>query len=587
MHWGIRHIATRFALLLGLAAIAPLLAYGVLSIRSLQQGTRTSVVEGNGNVATRAAEEVGRYVRTYADLLKALGADLQNTGLQRWQQDRIIKNFVLQFPEFREITLFDVDGDVLATSRIGRPRVTLPPNAPMTIDGVGMSPTFSDDALLPTAVFSAEMRQLDAPAGWLAGEFSLEQLWRMVDRIRIGREGHAMVLAPGGELLAHGAPDKKALIAQRRNMSAHPLVSAILSEAEPKSPIAAEYTDESGVRRLGVGTRISPLGWIIVVEQPTAEAYATQTALQRELMVAIIVALLLMIGVGYGLGRGFIRPILVLQKGTHAVAAGQLDARVDIRTGDEFSDLGDAFNTMAARLSELKEDVKRQERQATLGRLAAGLVHDLSHPVQNIGNSLRLLFREEQDQETSDTLRRTIDRELGTLKRFIEDLRNLANPRPIERFAVDVNGSLADVVEPARADAQRAGVEIEARYADCPLTIDGDRFAIGRVFRNLLTNALQASEPGGRVAVNTKRVGDRIVITVSDTGIGIPSDRLASIFDEFMTTKRGGLGLGLAISKRIVEQLDGTIDVESDSRGTVFTVTFPSRENAAAESAAS
>ena len=587
MHWGIRHIATRFALLLGLAAIAPLLAYGVLSIRSLQQGTRTSVVEGNGNVATRAAEEVGRYVRTYADLLKALGADLQNTGLQRWQQDRIIKNFVLQFPEFREITLFDVDGDVLATSRIGRPRVTLPPNAPMTIDGVGMSPTFSDDALLPTAVFSAEMRQLDAPAGWLAGEFSLEQLWRMVDRIRIGREGHAMVLAPGGELLAHGAPDKKALIAQRRNMSAHPLVSAILSEAEPKSPIAAEYTDESGVRRLGVGTRISPLGWIIVVEQPTAEAYATQTALQRELMVAIIVALLLMIGVGYGLGRGFIRPILVLQKGTHAVAAGQLDARVDIRTGDEFSDLGDAFNTMAARLSELKEDVKRQERQATLGRLAAGLVHDLSHPVQNIGNSLRLLFREEQDQETSDTLRRTIDRELGTLKRFMEDLRNLANPRPIERFAVDVNGSLADVVEPARADAQRAGVEIEARYADCPLTIDGDRFAIGRVFRNLLTNALQASEPGGRVAVNTKRVGDRIVITVSDTGIGIPSDRLASIFDEFVTTKRGGLGLGLAISKRIVEQLDGTIDVESDSRGTVFTVTFPSRENAAAESAAS
>src|SRR5262249_33737120 len=132
------------------------------------------------------------------------------------------------------------------------------------------------------------------------------------------------------------------------------------------------------------------------------------------------------------------------------------------------------------------------------------------------------------------------------------------------------------------------GVDIEARFADCPLMIDGDRFAIGRVFRNLLANAVQASESGGRVAVNTKRIGDRIVITVSDTGIGIPPDRLVSIFDEFMTTKRGGLGLGLAISKRIVEQLDGTIDVESEaSKGTVFTVTFPSRELDAAESAAS
>src|SRR5207249_9877867 len=285
---------------------------------------------------------------------------------------------------------------------------------------------------------------LGAPAGWLVGEFRLEQLWRMVDRIRIGGQGYAMVLAPDGELLAHGAPDKKALVAQRRNLSAHPLVAAILAGSDVKTPIATEYADEDGVRRLGVGTRMLPLGWIVVVEQPTDEAYATQFALQRQLTVAIVVALLAMISVGYLLGRGFIRPIVALKQGSQALAAGQLDARVDIRTGDEFSDLGDAFNTMARRLSELQEGVKRQERQATLGRLAAGFVHDLSHPVQNIGNSIRLLFREDQDQDTSDVLRRTIDRELGTLKRFMEDLRNLVNPRPIERFAVDVNPAFAE-----------------------------------------------------------------------------------------------------------------------------------------------
>ena len=78
----IRRIATRFALLLALSAVVPLVAYGVVSIRSLQRGTRASVVEGNENVVVRAAEEVRRYITTNADLLKALGADLQNTGLR-------------------------------------------------------------------------------------------------------------------------------------------------------------------------------------------------------------------------------------------------------------------------------------------------------------------------------------------------------------------------------------------------------------------------------------------------------------------------------------------------------------------------
>src|SRR5213593_3871946 len=101
----IRHIATRFALLLAVAAVIPLLAYGLISLMSLERGTRESIVAGNQNVATRAAEEIRRYVTTDARLLKALVADLQDTGLESWQQERILKNYVLRFPEFHEITL--------------------------------------------------------------------------------------------------------------------------------------------------------------------------------------------------------------------------------------------------------------------------------------------------------------------------------------------------------------------------------------------------------------------------------------------------------------------------------------------------
>ena len=583
----IRHLAVRFALLLAVAAVLPLIAYGVVSILSLQRGTRQSIIAGNQNVAVRAAEEIRRYVVTNAELLKALAADLQDTGLSQRQQDQTLKNYVLQFREFREITLFDEQGAMIASSRVGKPRVVVPKDAKLTINGVSMSPIRVDEDLLPTSVFTIRLTHLNQPAGWLAGEFSLEEMWRMVDQIRIGGHGFAMVVAPGGELVAHGDPDKKALVAQTRNMSGHPLLAAARARSDA-APVSEEYADEDGRSQLGVAARIAQLGWTVIVEQPTREAYASATVLQRQLVISISLALLAMITVGYLFGRSFINPILALQRGTHDIAAGQLDTRVDIRRDDELGDLGHAFNTMADRLVTLQEEVKRQERQAMFGRIAAGLVHDLSHPIQNIGNSTRLLLRDDLDQESRQMFRLTIERELETLKRFMDDLRHVVKPKPIERFAMDVNGSVAEIAESMRSEGDRNGVTVETQYAQGPLVIEGDRFALGRVYRNLITNAIQATEPGGRVTIATSRAGDQVQISVTDTGSGIPPERISAIFDDFVTTKRRGLGLGLAISKRIVEQLNGTIDVQSEvGHGTAFTLRFPARDDRSAHAAAS
>jgi signal transduction histidine kinase len=575
----IRHIATRFALILAVAAVLPLLAYGIVSILSLQAATRESVVTGNLNVATRAAEEIRRYLVSHADILRALAAQMQDTGLDRAQQQQVLRNYVLQFGEFRELTLFDEAGALAASSRVGPPRVTIPRDVALEVDGISMSPIRVDDDLLPTTEFAVRLTRLNEPAGWLGGEFSLEEMWRMVDQIRIGSRGFALVAAPDGKLIAHGAPDKKALVAQGAKLSEHPLVG---SAGKAERPEWQEYDDPTNGRQLAVAARIPAFGWTVIVEQPTSEAYAGAIALQRQLIVAIGVALLVMVAVGWLFGRRFIAPIFTLQRGTQAIAGGDLASRVTITTGDEFSDLGNAFNQMADRLVELQEDVKRQERQAMFGRIAAGLVHDLSHPIQNLGNSTRLLLRDDVDQESRETFQRMIERELATLKRFMEDLRNVVKPKPIERFAMDINVAVAEMVESMRSEAERTQIALEAKYAPGPLTIEGDRFALGRVFRNLITNALQATEPGGSVVVTTARAGNRVEVNVTDTGSGIPADRLARIFDDFVTTKRRGLGLGLAISKRIVEQLDGTIAVESVvGRGTSFTLQFPARDDQA------
>jgi signal transduction histidine kinase len=568
----IRHIATRFALILAVAAVLPLFGYGVWSLITLQRGTRESITAGNLNVANRAADEIRRYIVSNAEILKALGADLQDTGLQPWQQDRILKNYVLEFREFRELTLFDEAGAALATSRAGKPRLAIPASLPPIIDGVAMSPIRVDDDLLPTTTFAIHLTHLNQPSGWLVGEFSLEEMWRMVDQIRIGERGFALVVAPDGALIAHGDPDQKALVAQSRNMSAHPLVA----DAAAGSAAGREYVDDGGRQQLAVAARIDPLNWTVIVEQPTSEAYANASRLTRQLTIAAIAALLVMIAVGLLFGRRFIAPIFLLRTGTQAIAEGKLETRVNIDSVDEFGQLGASFNSMADKLVELQENVKRQERQAMFGRVVAGLFHDLNHPIQNIGNNARLLLREDLDGEGKSMAQRIIERELGTLKRFMDDVLNIAKPRPLERFAVDMNASVSEIVEAMRAEGERTNITVAGEYAEGPLTIAGDRFALGRVYRNLITNAIQATPAGGRVTATTARVGTMIQVRVSDTGSGIPPDRLGAIFDDFVTTKRRGLGLGLATSKRIVEQLDGTITVESEvGRGTTFTLRFP------------
>ena len=567
-------ISTRFALLLAAAAVVPLLGYGAMSIFSLRTGAQQAVIDGNLNVARQVAEQIELYVTGSVNILKAVAADLQQTGLQRWQQDRILKNFVLQFTEFRELTLLDDNGQLIVSSRLGRPTVTVPGSEGVNINGVLISRFSVDDALLPTALIAVRLVDRDG-GGWLVGHLNLEAMWRMIDRIRVGAKGYALVVTNEGQLLAHGDPAAKSRVARGDNMRAHPLVAHI-EAALPNEQVTFDQYDDDRGPMLGVAARLPSLGWTVIVEQSRDEAFAIPIRLQWQLGIAIAVALMVMLGVGYFWGYRFIDPILALTRGTRALAEGKLDERVKVDSSDEIGQLGLAFNNMADRLVELQEDVRKKERQAMFGRISIGLVHDLSHPIQNIGNSCKLIVKMFDDQEYRETFKRTIERELAQVKRVLDDLRNVARPMPLQRFPVDINKEIAELVESMQSTAEKAGLTIETEFVFGQLFIEADLFALNRVYRNLIMNSLQATPPRGRVVVRTLRDAGYATVEVSDTGCGIPKERLETIFEDFVTTKRRGLGLGLAISKKIVEQLDGTITVSSDvGVGSTFALKFP------------
>ncbi len=566
-------LTNRFALLLAAAAVVPLLAYGAVSVLSLRAGAQQAVIVGNLNVARQISEQIELYVTGSINILKAVAADLQQTGLQQWQQDRILKNFVIQFAEFKELTLINDEGTPFVSSRLGTPTVSVPGSEGIDFNGVLISPFYVDDDLLPTATIA--VRLADREGGWLVGRLNLEAMWRMVDRIRVGENGFALVVTSDGRLLAHGNPTAKSRVARGDNLQQHPLVARMGNMPTETEVTSAQYENEQGAT-LGVAARLPSLEWTVIVEQPESEAFAIPIRLQRQLGIAIAVALMVMLGVGYVWGRRFIGPILALTRGTRALADGRLTERVTVDSTDEIGELGLAFNNMADRLVELQEDVRKKERQAMFGRISVGLVHDLSHPIQNIGNSCKLIVKMFDDIEYRESFKRTIERELAQVKRVLDDLRNVARPIPLQKFPIDVNKALSDLVESMQTTAESAGLTIEMEFVLGHLYVEGDLFALNRVYRNLLMNAMQATPPRGRVVVRTTRHDAWASIQIADTGCGIPNERLGSIFEDFVTTKRRGLGLGLAISKKIVEQLDGIITVESQvGIGSTFTLRFP------------
>jgi signal transduction histidine kinase len=219
------------------------------------------------------------------------------------------------------------------------------------------------------------------------------------------------------------------------------------------------------------------------------------------------------------------------------------------------------------------------------GRIAAGLAHDLRHPILNIENNSRLLLKRADEAESRERFVRIIARELAEIHRFLDDLHDVAHPIPLQAVRLDLRREVAGVVELFEEETAKQGVKICCHLGEAAIPVWADKFALGRVVKNLIRNAMEAMPSGGTLTIGVAGADfpdqaqfsgqDVVSLTVADTGCGIPPERLPLLFSDFVTTKRRGLGLGLAIAKKILEELGGTLTVRSVvGHGSVFTLTL-------------
>lgn len=576
-------IATKLALLLLAASLLPLAVFGLVSLWQVRQATVVSVTEGNANVSRRAADEIDQYVRNALTILESTAETMSQTDLQGRQQERILKNYINRFDEFNEISLWDADGRPLATSRLetsssGPKLVGGPAAFQQALKGVtALSPVFIKEDLTPAMMAAAPVRRLAEVSGVLIAELNLLQMWYLVDGIRIAKTGILHVLDAQGRLIASGDGERKKDVFRQKRFEPRGEIEAIFG------PGGKVFRNPAGVKVLAVGTKLKPpLSWSVIVEQPTAEAYAL--AARISYLLAAIMAGMILVALGLGIHggrRNVVDPIRLLTRATEELARGNLAYRVTVATGDEFERLANAFNSMSRDLKRLQEKLIIEERHALFGRIAAGLAHDLKHPIQAIETSSRLMERLYGDAEFRRTFQQTVKREFEKINRFLEDLHRLTHDIPFHPIPLKASQVVEDALNTFRLEAERRNVQIvtQSEKAD-DAWVHGDPHSLNRVFCNLIANALDAMsamEGGGSLSIRTVANGASLRFTIQDTGGGVPQERLATLFDDFVTTKSKGLGLGLALVKKIVGQHRGEIRVASEpGHGTTMTLIFPS-----------
>jgi two-component system sensor histidine kinase HydH len=257
---------------------------------------------------------------------------------------------------------------------------------------------------------------------------------------------------------------------------------------------------------------------------------------------------------------------------------------VQVRGGNELASIHQQVELVVDRLRRTgndlqaaRQEVLRSERLAAIGGLAAGVAHELRNPLTSVKLLLQHAGSRAGNAIVEGKKLALILEEIERMETTIQGLLDFSKPAQPHRKVHDLRETVERAVHLIKGRAQRQQVSTELELGDNPLMIDGDPQQLQQVFVNLLINAVEAMPKGGELRVVAKKHDFRrsVALQIFDTGEGIPSELLGRLFEPFATAKERGTGLGLAVSRRILEEHDGSIDVHPQTpRGTMFEVTL-------------
>jgi two-component system NtrC family sensor kinase len=320
-----------------------------------------------------------------------------------------------------------------------------------------------------------------------------------------------------------------------------------------------------------------------LVRRSEARIVATRSAASKVIRRTHYLIFALLIGtpllaaaVTYSIGRSIARPIGKLREGAQRLGSGDLDTHIDVSTPDEFGALAQQFNAMTAALKGHQSKLLQSEKLAGVGRLAAGVAHEINNPLGVILGYVRLM-RKRADAATDEDLA-VIEEETLRCKEIVAGLLDLSRPQQAGSDRVELRDLCEEVVARLREAKLLDGVHVEIEGAASAL---GHPSRLQQVLSNMIRNAVEAAGPGGRVAVGVEEGPEETLVAVRDSGDGLDATARDRLFEPFFTTKDKGIGLGLALSRAIARAHGGDIEARNGpGGGAVFTLRLPRKEEA-------
>jgi signal transduction histidine kinase len=301
-----------------------------------------------------------------------------------------------------------------------------------------------------------------------------------------------------------------------------------------------------------------------------------------------------------GTRRWVSKPISKLIEGVENLAKGNLDHQIDLRKGDELSELAQAFNQMAVDLKkareriiqeaetklELERSLRQSEKLATVGQLTSGLAHEIGTPLNIISGRTELIKRRLEDKEIQKNLDIVIH-QTERITKIIQQLLGFVRKKKSEQKILEIGSILENTLDLLDHQIQKQRVTVMKEWGEDLPSVRGDPDQLQQVFLNLILNAIQSMPEGGtlRLSASLKKISKEgleegpkefMEVCVRDTGVGMEREVIQNIFNPFFTTKDAGTGLGLMVSQGIVRDHEGWIDVESEvGKWSVFKVYLP------------
>jgi two-component system, NtrC family, sensor kinase len=488
-----------------------------------------------------------------------------------------------------EATELERDGRELAE----RARVAVPPASGGEEVSAGL--------LLGAAVPLVDMRRPDVPAAWLYGAELLNRKFEIVDAIKDdvfqnqqfeGRDAGTATIFLGDVRVATNVrtPDGQRAVGTRMSAEVRRRVLVEGASWAARAFVVHDWFITAYEPIRDPDGRVIGALYVGVLEAPYL---ATRRALLVTFLATIAATTLVSLALLFFVTRAMLRPISRVVAMAERVIGGDLTARTGLSPPGEMGALCRAIDAMADAVdqrerrlkAQAREQLGRSEQLAAVGRLAAGVAHEVNNPLTGVLTFAHLTRSKEnldgEDRQALDV----IIRETTRVREIVRGMLEFARETPCLMRVLDLNETLRQVLDLVRRQKEFRELTLRETYHPEPLAVWGDRSRLQQVFLNLLMNAAQAMPHGGRLTVATGLRDERVFVSVADTGTGISAVDRPRIFEPFYTTKPvgSGTGLGLSISQGIVEQHKGTIEVDSEEgHGATFTVRLPRAPQGAA-----